>query len=1848
VAVAEDGVPVVVAGLEVGEQLGSGARTVVYRARRAGVDYALKVRTDPGLAGERALREFRREAAMLASVDHPALPRIFEVGQTGERPYLVLELVDGRPLDDVLLDGPMPVDALLMLAQSAAGGLGAAHRAGLVHRDVKPANLVITADGAAKVIDFDLAGRPDTEAGDLLVGTVRYAAPEQTGMLRRPVDGRSDLYALGVVLYEAAAGRAPFSSADAGELARLHANAAPPPLSAARGDLPVPFAAAVARLLAKDPDDRYQSAADLLVDLHRMAGTEPAPGPASAGCLLIGRETEMTALSARWDRALAGQGGVALLRGAPGGGKSRLAAELVGHARDDGRLVLSGKGTADDPVPLAPLRHAVEGHLAELDRLGGTRREAGLARLREAAGGAAALLQALSPELGAVLAAPGPVAADRQEQFRSAVAGFLAALAREYGGALLHLDDVQWLDDATRGVLAEVAAELPGCPLLVVATARDSDADGTAAAVAAVRAALGPALDLDLPVRPLTDEAVAALTAAQLPGATVGPELAAELARRSGGNPFTLLEYLRALVDAGSLLPYWGHWQLDPTGLSTLELSGDVLDLIQTRVDGLGADTRRLLVVAAALGDRFDVVTAAAVAGADPDTAATALADAVGHRVVDARGHGDYAFVHDRIREALLAPLEAAELRALHQRIAEHLDAVLHPAPEPPEPGEPTAPVPHQAPPADAATARVARGQAYALARHYARGEPAYTPQRALAAAVAAGRLAMSDHSPAAAVAFLEPVAGLAGVVAAAPADGGADDCASMAWMTGAGDRLVSWDAARGAGLAGWITVSRHGGVAGGIAVAAGEVGPAAAAEHAEALGLAYGQVGRYVDALAALDQALAAQRDRVRRAGILAAEAQLQAGLWHPEQALASIGAGLAELGRPLRRGPLLALTALAAGLLGLLVGWFRIGYGGTGERRERDRLAAQLWETARYAATLQGRTGLLLATMMQSLYLVNRLGRPPAEHARLLVGFGLIARRLGLRRIGDRYLDRSLAVAARTGDPTVTAGVAWIRAAALQYADVNPGTGFLELLAEHGRWLELGDYLVAVSAAIVASLTAGQVGAAQGWTDRGEARLARGEHPMGASFSLAAAAVLAFRGQAGRAAELVGQARQARDAGPDRDEAVPMLLAEIAVLMEQDDVGPRFDAALAELRRLKVTPRTLMPVQLGLYVEIALGRLAQLAAAAPADRPERLAQARAAVTELGRAARGPLLRAYHDLAAAGLELATGDPATALRRLERTDRAFVVADAPLVAFRAARLRALTLRALGQPAAAARQARLALQVAIDEGWPHRVRGIRREFGLTDDGSTGSAALDGSEQRRRLAAVAQVSLAAGGLLDPLDVARVALAEMVRTFGAERAMLFLVDPAGDPAGGLVPAVGRDEDGRELTELTGYGSTLVQRVRDSGEALVVTGSEEGAALGSQSTVAHGLRSILVAPLRSGDRTLGVVYLDSRVAKGLFTAADLDTLTAITNYVAVALETARAAQLELAVQAERQQRAVAETLRAAMAELSATADPAEVVSRLLGIATRVLPADTACVLRTDDRPPKLYRIVDGKLTVRVPPLDPGSPELAVLVDAPGPVAGSAVDGSALTGRTVDGVLAELLPAEASGWLAVPLHSRGDPVGLLVLGRAGAPGFDDGHAQLAAALADQGMVAYENARLATVDGLTGLLNRRHFFALAERQVSITERHNRPLAAIMLDIDHFKPVNDRYGHAVGDQVIQAVAARLRATARDSDLVGRYGGEEFALLMPETGKSALVLAERLREAVEQAPVQTASGPLAVTVSIGVAHLAGQGGDISELLGRADDALYRAKAAGRNRVEVDREESVSALGGPSTSD
>ncbi|MFD0521180.1 protein kinase domain-containing protein [Paractinoplanes durhamensis] len=727
-------------GLEVVDELGRGENTVVYRVRREETEYALKIRTasDPDLAG--TLRLFRREAAMLAGLNHPGVPRIHQAGEDAGRPYIVMDLVDGRQLAEQLSRGPLSASQTISIALDVTEALRAVHRAGLVHRDIKPENIMVLRTGAARLIDFGFAtlnrareqdGRADLD--ESVVGTLAYAAPEQSRILARPVDQRSDLYSLGVVLFQCVTGRLPFVSDVLGELLRMHLTTPAPRADEVAVGIGSGIAAVIQALLAKDPDDRYQSCDDLLADIRLLAadpGAALAPtrsGAQSARTRMTGRNTELTTLVDRWARAARGHGGVCLVRGPSGIGKSRLLRELTGLAGGQGALVLAGKCAPDDAVPLAAVRAAIDNHLRAVATLPEQASTEAYQRLRRAAGVAAPLLGALSPSLRTLLAAGDLADEDRSGQFETAVIDLLRGLARQYAGLLLVVDDVQWLDTGSMRLLTQLAEEMADIPLMLVTTVRDDDA--SRAAAERFTDAIGSHLDLDLVLMPMADAAIAALIADHLPGIEDSP-LARLLTTRGQGNPFVVIEYLRAVLDAGMVTPSWGGWRVDEEGLAALELPGDAIGLVLARVADMGSDNRRLLTVAAVAGGRFRLGLVAGVSGFRPARAAQLIQEAEERGLVEGLGGGRYAFLHDRIREALLADLDEVAVARLNQDLAEAMDEAERRG----EPDDPSA--------------------VYGIARHYMLGVGA-PATRIVEVCFAAARLALEEYAPARAVGFM-------------------------------------------------------------------------------------------------------------------------------------------------------------------------------------------------------------------------------------------------------------------------------------------------------------------------------------------------------------------------------------------------------------------------------------------------------------------------------------------------------------------------------------------------------------------------------------------------------------------------------------------------------------------------------------------------------------------------------------------------------------------------------------------------------------------------------------------------------------------------------------------------------------------------------------------------------------------------------------------------------------------------------------------------------------------------------------------------------------------------------------
>ncbi|HZP73980.1 MAG TPA: Stk1 family PASTA domain-containing Ser/Thr kinase [Gaiellaceae bacterium] len=255
-------------------KLGSGGMADVYLAedQELGRPVALKLLDDRHSADEQFVERFRREAQSAAGLNHPSIVSIFDRGYAEGTYYIAMEYLDGRTLKELLVkNGPTPVPIAIDYARQILGALAFAHRNGIVHRDIKPHNIVVGGDGRLKVTDFGIARSGTsqmTEAGSI-VGTAQYLSPEQAR--GAPVDPRSDLYSLGIVLYEMLTGKVPFTGDTPVEIAMKHLSQVPDPPSKLRPNVPHDLDAIVMRALAKDPEQRYASAEEMDADLARVA-----------------------------------------------------------------------------------------------------------------------------------------------------------------------------------------------------------------------------------------------------------------------------------------------------------------------------------------------------------------------------------------------------------------------------------------------------------------------------------------------------------------------------------------------------------------------------------------------------------------------------------------------------------------------------------------------------------------------------------------------------------------------------------------------------------------------------------------------------------------------------------------------------------------------------------------------------------------------------------------------------------------------------------------------------------------------------------------------------------------------------------------------------------------------------------------------------------------------------------------------------------------------------------------------------------------------------------------------------------------------------------------------------------------------------------------------------------------------------------------------------------------------------------------------------------------------------------------------------------------------------------------
>jgi len=658
-------------------ELGRGGMGTVYRATDLELqrEVAVKVlsatyqNTD---ARERLIREARAAAAL----NHPHIVTIHDVGEFSGFPFLVMELVSGPRLSQAR---PSDFSRVVAIAVQICDALEHAHNNDIVHRDLKPDNVLLSGSGNSmnvKLADLGLAlpayAARISRAG-IIVGTAAYMAPEQA--LGQTIDGRADLYALGVLLYELTTGRVPFTGDDPLTIVSQHVHAPVVPPRVLRSDIPPMLETIIVRLLAKDPAQRFSSAAETRAALIESLKTETAPmeGAPVVAILdalsrgrLIGRGSELAEVRELWQRAREGRGHGVLLSGEPGAGKTRLAREITIQAAVDGALVLSGGCYEyEATTPYLPFVEAFRRWIRE---------ERSNDKLREILGDTATQIAKLAPEIETRL---GPFP-ERQELamheerllFFDAVVQVFSNIARRQS-LLFYADDLHWADRGTLWLLGHLLRQLRNERVLVLGAYRETELDRTHPLAKSLVDWNRERLITRVMLRRFNESETGDQLGALL-GERVSGEFAVAVHRETEGNPFFVEEVLKALIERGSVRRESGRWRR--CDLDQLVIPQSVKEAIGNRLDRVSQDTNEVLRVCAILGKAFTFEELSAAAEQNEDTLLDALDEAAGAQLI-AAGSGDtFSFTHDKIREVLYEELNPIRRRRLHRHVAEGLE----------------------------------------------------------------------------------------------------------------------------------------------------------------------------------------------------------------------------------------------------------------------------------------------------------------------------------------------------------------------------------------------------------------------------------------------------------------------------------------------------------------------------------------------------------------------------------------------------------------------------------------------------------------------------------------------------------------------------------------------------------------------------------------------------------------------------------------------------------------------------------------------------------------------------------------------------------------------------------------------------------------------------------------------------------------------------------------------------------------------------------------------------------------------------------------------------------------------
>ncbi len=668
---------------------------------------------------------FKREYEITSSLHLPGVVEAYALKTWQQRPSIVLEDFNGVSLNKLSLEGKLDWPEFLSFAIKITDSLGQVHEQNVIHKDINPSNIVWNrSNNIIKIIDFGIStklSREITSFGnpEKIEGTLAYISPEQTGRMNRFIDYRTDFYSLGVSFYELVTGQLPFLSNDPLELVHCHIAKAPLPPHVLRPDTPPALEQIILKLMAKNAEERYQSAFGLKADLERcqrllteneplilpFIGEDDRSARFQISQKLYGREREIITLVSAFERASEGKSQIILISGYSGIGKSALVREVYKPITQRNGYFITGKFEQyQRDIPYMAIADACSALIRQL--LGESREqiEAWREKILSTIGNGGRALIEIIPEIALIIGEQPPLdplsAADSQNQFNKVFLRFISIFTRPEHPLTLFLDDLQWADRASLQLLELLITSGDTHHLLIIGAYRDNEVSHIHPLSLTIEEMKKQGVEIgEILLSPLALEDLTLLFVDTL---KCEPEIARPLAQlvllKTDGNPFFSLEFLKSLYKE-ELLSFdftSGAWRWDLERIRQRNITDNVVELMMTKLGYLAENTRRVLRLAACIGNQFDVRTLLAVSERSVTSLAQSLAEAIEAGLVQPLDKDyallevdvdnltdemtvEYKFVHDRIQQAAYLLIPDSEKPILHLHIGQLLLRTIPP-----------------------------------------------------------------------------------------------------------------------------------------------------------------------------------------------------------------------------------------------------------------------------------------------------------------------------------------------------------------------------------------------------------------------------------------------------------------------------------------------------------------------------------------------------------------------------------------------------------------------------------------------------------------------------------------------------------------------------------------------------------------------------------------------------------------------------------------------------------------------------------------------------------------------------------------------------------------------------------------------------------------------------------------------------------------------------------------------------------------------------------------------------------------------------------------------------------------